>query len=101
MSISTFTLFVWQLEAKTRDAAAARGATSEVQASLCRAEHEVSLLEVRCLEQEQAAAMQEANLRDKDLSLKKVQLQVDLRDRALAMLCSKLKDHPRLCFALP
>jgi len=83
-----------EVEAKTRDAAAAKGVASKVQARLAAAEHEVSLLEVQKLELEQAAVASEAGLRARDLALHKVQLQVDLRDAALNLLVNALAKQP-------
>ena len=61
-----------EVDAKTRDAAAARSVGAKVQARLAAAEHEVSLLEVQKLEMEQAAVVAEGMLRERDLALHKV-----------------------------
>ncbi len=66
-----------------------------VQVRLANAEAQISKLELEKLELEQAAAGSEGAVRERELALHKVQLQVQLRDKALGLLCSALRKHPR------
>jgi hypothetical protein len=61
------------------------------QARLASAEGQISSLELANLELEQAAMIHEGMVRERDLALAKVQLQVQLRDRALAMVVNALR----------
>ncbi len=84
-----------EVEKQTMEAKAARGVSKKVQARLAKAEHEVSMLEIQKLELEQAAVMHEGMMRERELALSKVELQVQLRDRAMAMLCSAFRKQVR------
>lgn len=84
-----------EVDRQTMQAKAARGVSQKVQARLAKAEHELSMLEIQKLELEQAAVLHEGMMRERELALSKVELQVQLRDRAMAMLCSALRRQVR------
>jgi len=83
-----------QVDSKTQEASDANSMAKKFKVRLADAQHEVSSLEIQKLELEQAAVVHEGMMRERELALQKVQLQVQLRDRALNMLISSLSDHP-------
>jgi len=80
-----------EVDTQSRRARHAHGAAKQLQSKLAKAEQQMAMVEIQKLELEQAQVVQEGMMRERELALQKVELQVQLRDRALGLLCRGAK----------